>query len=73
MVISSEFDVRQYRDDNHQEDAAHFTLKTKPKLKIWILFHRISDRHKQKKRFLLDLWGRHGLSERWTLTDVIYS
>ena len=26
MVISSEFHVRQYRDDDHQEDEPHFII-----------------------------------------------
>ena len=32
-----------------------YNCKIKIKSKIWILFHRISDRQKQKKRFLLVL------------------
>ena len=35
MVNSSEFRMRQYRDDDHREDAPHFNIIPILRLKLW--------------------------------------
>ena len=47
MVISSEFRMRQYIDDDHREDAPHFTVMVTVMLVTniwgWCLFLRVGD------------------------------
>ena len=56
MVISSEFRIGQYKDDDHREDAPHFDIR-----EIWI-------RHKNPYSIILPLTIQtetHNIFPKW--------